>query len=144
VLGVVRRPLTPGASSSVVERAVAAADGRAILAEPASAEAIAAAGGRIWISNPLDAFPRSDQRAYLAWLEGKAPARQPLVLVETGTASTASWPPTCGSPSSSATAARGSTYVVTSEGAGTGPRSARSCSATFARRRSRNGRSTKR
>ena len=47
------------------------AHGRPILAEPATAERIAAAGGRVWISNPLDAFTPAAQRAYLDWLDGK-------------------------------------------------------------------------
>jgi hypothetical protein len=70
-LGVARGPQSAGAESVVVARAIHAAHGRPILAEPASAERIAAAGGRVWISNPLDAFTPAAQRSYLDWLDGK-------------------------------------------------------------------------
>ena len=70
-LGLVRGPQAAGAESAVVARAIHAAHGRPILAEPATAERIAAAGGRVWISNPLDAFEPAAQRAYLDWLDGK-------------------------------------------------------------------------
>ncbi len=73
VAGFVRGPLEPGASSALIARALAAAHGRPILAEPATAEQIAQAGGRVWISNPLDAFPKADQRRYLDWLQGRDP-----------------------------------------------------------------------
>ncbi|HEX6701917.1 MAG TPA: hypothetical protein VF101_14415 [Gaiellaceae bacterium] len=70
-LAIVRGPMTAGASDALVRRALEVAQGRPILAEPATAERVAAAGGHVWISNPLDAFRRSDQAAYLDWLQGK-------------------------------------------------------------------------
>jgi hypothetical protein len=70
-LGIARGPLSAGAESVAVERAIHGAHGLPILAEPATAERIAAAGGRVWISNPLDAFTPAAQRAYLDWLDGK-------------------------------------------------------------------------
>jgi hypothetical protein len=82
-LGVIRGPLTAGADGRIVDRAIAAAHGRPILAEPASAEAIVAAGGRVWISNPLDAFTRADQRAYVDWLEGRRTGDRLLARVGT-------------------------------------------------------------
>jgi len=66
----VRGPLDVGASPQLISRAIADAHGRPILAEPAAAEQIAQAGGRVRISNPLDAFRRSDQSLYLDWLQG--------------------------------------------------------------------------
>jgi len=72
VAGFVRGPLEPGASRWLIVRAIAVAHGRPILAEPATSEQIAQAGGRVWISNPLDAFRKSDQRLYLDWLQGRA------------------------------------------------------------------------
>jgi hypothetical protein len=33
---------------------------------------VAGAGGRVWLGNPLDAFPQEDQRLYLDWVEGRA------------------------------------------------------------------------
>jgi hypothetical protein len=41
-----------------------------VLAEPAVAEQVALAGGRLWVVDPLDAFRAADQRLYLDWLEG--------------------------------------------------------------------------
>jgi hypothetical protein len=32
---------------------------------------VALAGGRVWMSNPLDAFDHQDQRVYLDWLDGR-------------------------------------------------------------------------
>jgi hypothetical protein len=72
VYGLARGPLAVGASPALVRRAIARAHGSPILADAAIAEQIAAAGGRVWISNPLDAFGRRDQRLYLDWLRGSA------------------------------------------------------------------------
>jgi hypothetical protein len=71
VAGFVRGPLELGASPRLIARAISEAHGRPILAEPAAAEQIAQAGGRVWISNPLDAFRSADQRLYLDWLRGR-------------------------------------------------------------------------
>ena len=71
VAGLVRGPLVVGASSHLVANAITDARGRPILADPAVAEQIAQAGGRVWIANPLDAFRRSDQLLYLDWLQGR-------------------------------------------------------------------------
>ena len=71
VLAIVRGPLETGASSSLIRKAIRVADGRPILADPAAAEQLAAAGGRVWISNPLEAFRRTDQSAYIDWLQGR-------------------------------------------------------------------------
>ena len=70
-LAFLRGPSSAGASDRLVRDAIAAAHGTPILAEPATAERIALAGGKVWISNPLDAFSRVDQRAYIDWLQGK-------------------------------------------------------------------------
>ena len=43
-----------------------------VLADPLDAERLAADGRRIWIGDPLDAFPRPDQRLYLDWIRGDA------------------------------------------------------------------------
>src|SRR5919204_3925445 len=89
VAGLVRGPLELGASPRLISAAIANAHGRPILAEPTAAEQIAQAGGRVWISNPLDAFRYSDQRLYLDWLEGRrsgdrALQREAAVLVSNG------------------------------------------------------------
>jgi hypothetical protein len=36
-----------------------------------SSEQVALAGGRVWMTNPLDAFSRRDQSLYLDWLAGR-------------------------------------------------------------------------
>jgi hypothetical protein len=71
VAGLVRGPLDVGASGQLIAQAITVAHGRPILADPAAAEQIAEAGGRVWIANPLDAFRRADQRLYLDWLQGR-------------------------------------------------------------------------
>jgi hypothetical protein len=71
-------PTDDGASAALLDRAVAAADGSPILADPIPSEQLALRGARIWIGNPLDAFPKAEQRLYLAWLRGD-PAGAPLL-----------------------------------------------------------------
>ena len=39
-------------------------------AEDLLAEQVADAGGRVWVSNPIDAFSTADQRVYVEWLRG--------------------------------------------------------------------------
>jgi len=82
-LGIARGPQTAGAESVAVVRAIHDAHGRPILAEPATAEGIAAAGGRVWISNPLDAFAPAAQRAYLDWLDGRPSGDRLLAGIRT-------------------------------------------------------------
>jgi hypothetical protein len=64
-------PPADTAGGPLLERAVNAAHGTPILADALDAEKLALGGARIWIGNPLDAFPRSEQRRYLDWLQGK-------------------------------------------------------------------------
>jgi hypothetical protein len=71
IAGLVRGPLEVGASRQLIAQTLTVADGRPILADPAVAEQIAQAGGRVWIANPLDAFRHADQRLYLDWLQGR-------------------------------------------------------------------------
>lgn len=78
VHGLTQRPAADGAGEALLERAAAAAHGSPILADPVDAERLALRGDRIWIGNPLDAFARPEQRAYLAWLRG-APAGDRLL-----------------------------------------------------------------
>jgi hypothetical protein len=83
VTGLVRGPLDVGASSQLIARAIGEAHGGPLLAEPAVAEQIAQAGGRVWLSNPLDAFRHSDQRLYLDWLQGRPSGTRLLRKVTT-------------------------------------------------------------
>jgi hypothetical protein len=70
---------------------VAAESGGVVLAEPVLAQQVALAGGRVWMTNPLDAFRREDQRVYVDWFSGKpggasAVRHAQLVLVRAGSA----------------------------------------------------------
>jgi hypothetical protein len=92
VHGLLQPHAASGAGAALLQRATDAAQGSPILADPVDAENVALHGGRIWIGNPLDAFPRADQRLYLEWLEG-APAGDAIlagpirvVIVEKGSA----------------------------------------------------------
>lgn len=71
LIGLVRGPIPTDASSTTLAKALSAARGTPILAEPALAEQVVGVGGRVWIGNPLDAFPLQDQRLYLDWVEGR-------------------------------------------------------------------------
>jgi hypothetical protein len=70
-VGIVRGPMSSGAGKSLIEEALHRAGGTPILAEAIPAEQVALAGGRVWMSNPLDAFGHLDQRLYLDWLAGR-------------------------------------------------------------------------
>src|SRR4051812_10622283 len=70
LIGVAHGPLPSGATPRVLERTLAVAHGTPVLAEDLMAEQVADAGGRVWVSNPIDAFRPSDQRLYVQWLQG--------------------------------------------------------------------------
>jgi hypothetical protein len=72
LFGLVRGPLSTSAGHRLVDEAVLRANGKPIVAESIPAEQIALAGGRVWMSNPLDAFRHRDQRLWLDWLAGRA------------------------------------------------------------------------
>lgn len=80
-----------GASARLVAAAVRAATGSPILADGENAEQVALAGHRILIGNPLDAFPKDEQRLYLDWLAGRPAGdaeadRVRVILVRLGSA----------------------------------------------------------
>lgn len=81
VAAFVRGPLPVGLSDDMVERTLREAAGTPVLAEPIAAEQLAAAGGIVWLANPLDAFSPADQRLYLDWLEGEAAGDAALTRV---------------------------------------------------------------
>jgi hypothetical protein len=70
VVSLANGPGSTVAGAPLLSRALAAAHGTPILAQDALAEQVALAGGRIWIGNPIDAFRRSDQSAYIDWIDG--------------------------------------------------------------------------
>ena len=89
-VGLARGPQPAGASPQLVARAVDLARGEAVMAEGVLAEQVVQEGGRVWMGNPLDAFSRTDQRAYLDWMRtGVLPAEAPsavLVVMRGGSA----------------------------------------------------------
>jgi hypothetical protein len=76
---IARGPVSGGASRALVADAISIAGDSPILASGVIDEQVALAGGRIWVGNPIDAFPRSDQAAYLDWLAGSPQGRRALV-----------------------------------------------------------------
>jgi hypothetical protein len=72
LLGSRRAALRANENDAVVIRQIAA--GRVVLAPEPLVETLAAAGVRVWLSNPIDAFSRADQAAYLDFLDGGGPA----------------------------------------------------------------------
>jgi hypothetical protein len=71
LFGVVRGPVSTSAGKPLLDEALRRAAGTPILAESIPAEQVALAGGRVWMSNPIDAFDQRDQRLYLDWLAGR-------------------------------------------------------------------------
>jgi hypothetical protein len=71
VAGLVRGPRSTDAGGALIAETLRRAAGTPVLADGVLAEQVALAGGRVWMSNPLDAFRRRDQRLYLDWLEGR-------------------------------------------------------------------------
>jgi hypothetical protein len=70
VLGCLRGPAPSGADRQIIASAIARAGTTPILATDVAAEQVALAGGRVWASDPIDAFRRQAQRAYLEWTDG--------------------------------------------------------------------------
>jgi hypothetical protein len=67
---VTRGPMQTVAGDELRAEAARLAAGEPILADAENAEQLALDGRQVWIGNPIDAFSRSDQRAYLEWLQG--------------------------------------------------------------------------
>jgi hypothetical protein len=89
LFGLARGPQSSDAGKPLINEALRRAAGTPILAERVPAEQLALAGGRVWMSNPIDAFDRRDQRLYLDWLAGRragdaALGRATVVLVIRG------------------------------------------------------------
>jgi hypothetical protein len=79
-------PIEPCLVNAVAARAGA----HVVLAPEPLVESLAVAGVRVWVSDPIDAFQRQDQAAYLDFLQGRpggnrALAAADLVVVERGT-----------------------------------------------------------
>lgn len=75
---IVGRSATLAGPSETVDRIVRVAGHRVVLAPEPLAEDLAAAGVTVWVSNPIDAFQRADQAAYLdVWL-GRGDGRRAI------------------------------------------------------------------
>jgi hypothetical protein len=91
IVGFARTPAPSGASPRLLKEAARWSRGTPILADGIDAEALALAGTRILIGNPLDAFSQSEQRLYLDWLAGRPAGdaeatRVRVILVTPGSA----------------------------------------------------------
>ena len=87
VAAISRGPMQTVAGPALRGQAVRLAGGQPILADSEDAEQLALDGRRVWIANPIDAFARNDQRAYLSWLQGRGAGdtllrRHDVVLVQ--------------------------------------------------------------
>jgi hypothetical protein len=74
VLGTVRGPLASGTDGRTIAQAIHLAQGTPILASDIAAEQIAMSGGRVWASDPIDAFQPQVQATYLDWMDGRSGA----------------------------------------------------------------------
>jgi hypothetical protein len=74
--------LNPSGNPELVSAVKALAQQRVVLADEPVAESLAAEGVRIWMSNPIDAFDRADQAAYLDFVSG-SPSREVQALLDT-------------------------------------------------------------
>jgi hypothetical protein len=87
VAAISRAPAQTVAGPALRDEAVRLAGAQPILADAEDAEQLALDGSRVWIANPIDAFARDDQRAYLSWLQGQSAGdavllRHDVVLVQ--------------------------------------------------------------
>jgi hypothetical protein len=71
VLGLRTRSMTE-ASEGLAAEVRRAAPGLVVLAPEPVVESLTVHGVRVWLSNPLDAFSKGDQRAYLDFMAGRA------------------------------------------------------------------------
>ncbi|KQV72764.1 hypothetical protein ASC64_19130 [Nocardioides sp. Root122] len=91
-LALLRGQAVLGARPAVVETVAEVAGDRVVLAPAPLSEALAVAGVRLWVSNPLDAFGHDDQAAYLDFLDGRPGGRAALAQVDLVVVSEASAP----------------------------------------------------
>jgi hypothetical protein len=87
VAAISRAPMQTVAGPALRGQAIRLAGGQPILADSENAEQLALDGRRVLIANPIDAFARNDQRAYLSWLQGRSAGdtllrRHDVVLVQ--------------------------------------------------------------
>jgi hypothetical protein len=78
VFTIVRGPTAQVATKALVAQAIDLAHGSPVLAADGVDEQVALQGGRIWVGNPIDAFSKPEQAAYLDFLQGSAGGRQAL------------------------------------------------------------------
>jgi hypothetical protein len=73
--------LNPSGDAAVLSLVEQTARGRIVLADEPLAESLAADGVTVWLSNPIDAFGRPDQAAFLDFLSGGGTTALDLVEV---------------------------------------------------------------
>ncbi len=66
-----RPPRVTQTPQALIDQVTALAQGRVVLAPEPLVESLAVAGARVWAADPIDAFDRPVQRAYLAFLNGE-------------------------------------------------------------------------
>jgi hypothetical protein len=72
--------LNPSGDPELVAAVRAVAPGAVVLADEPVVESLAAEGVTIWLSNPLDAFQRTDQAAYLDFVSGAVTGNSKALL----------------------------------------------------------------
>jgi hypothetical protein len=72
-----RGPRPTGADEDLLRQAVIASQGSPVAAEGVLGEQVALAGGCVWVTNPVDAFPQLVQRNYVHWSESGDPKLLP-------------------------------------------------------------------
>jgi hypothetical protein len=72
--------LNPSGNPELVSAVKAVAQERVVLADEPVVESLAAEGVRIWMSNPIDAFDRADQAAYLDFVSGSPTGNSQALL----------------------------------------------------------------
>jgi hypothetical protein len=68
-VAVVRGPAQFGASERLVAVTMKASARCGVYAEESLGEQVVQAGGRVWITNPLDTFSADEQRRYVTWMQ---------------------------------------------------------------------------
>ncbi len=69
IVAVVRGPAAFGASPRLVALTVDVSARCAVYAQDVFGEQVVQAGGRVWITNPIDTFTPEDQRRFIGWMQ---------------------------------------------------------------------------
>lgn len=72
--------LNPSGNPELVNTVKSVGQGQVVVADEPVVESLAAAGVRVWLSNPIDAFRQSDQAAYLDFVSGTVTGNSQALL----------------------------------------------------------------